>query len=161
MGELAQALLGLLLGLCLIPFTVFVCYWRFRPRSRLITVMVPFGGDPQPVHDGLVAAIRAYSYRESAEGGPDVFSPRPWERWLFGSADISITSGATLLVTYPAEFYGAIQRILPGATARPYAGREPVWPIVRGGLRLSAILVASILLLVAVIYVADVTLGLD
>jgi len=162
MSELAQGLLGLLLGLCLIPFAVFLCCWRFRPRWRLITVAVPVDSNPQPVRDRLYDAIRAYRYQESAAGEPTVFTARPWTRWLFGAADISIAPVATaLMVTCPAEFYGAIRRIVPNATARPYAGREPLWPVVRGGLRLSAILVACVLVLGVVAYVVDVAVGLD
>jgi hypothetical protein len=162
MAEAAQALLGLALGLCLIPFTVFLCYWRFRPRSRLITVVVPVGADPRPVRDCLVTAIRAYRYYESMERGPDVFAPTPWVRWLFGSSDIAIApAAATLLVTCPAEFYGAIRRIQPAASAGPYPGREPLWPVVRGGLRLSGLLTVGLLLVAVLAYFADIALGLD
>src|SRR5215475_4093549 len=135
MSELAQALLGLTLGLLVIPLAVLFAYFiRFWPKWRLVTVTVRSDPEPQAVRNRILEAIRSNKYRENKEVGPGVFSPRRWEKWTYGAADIRMTpqSAAEIWVTCPDEFSWVLRQIFPDAAVRRYEGHQQVWPVVRG-----------------------------
>jgi hypothetical protein len=112
-------------------------------RLRMIAVAIPAGSDPQAFRYKITEAARSYGYRANAEEGPGVrFRAPAWQRWAVGLQDISVEpagSGA-VLVTGPARDVSRIGRAYAGASARPYSGRQPVWPLVKGCMKMFAIL---------------------
>jgi hypothetical protein len=117
--------------------------WRTWRKLRVIAVAIPAGSDPQAFRYKLTEAIRSFGYRAGAEAGPAAqFRAPAWQKWAIGLQDISVEpagSGA-VLVTGPARDVSRIGRAYAGASARPYSGRQPVWPLVKGCMKMFAIL---------------------
>ena len=110
--------------------------WR---RYRLIAVLVPRAGDPQTFDYQMTEAIRNLNFREGApEGTRRVFHAPNWMKWVVGLQDISVEQAgeAAVLVSGPGFWVSSIARNFAGVCVRPYEGRQPVWPLLRGCLRL-------------------------
>src|SRR5215467_6034015 len=91
MSDAGQALLGLTLGLMVIPVAVLLAYFlRFWPKWRLVTITVPLGPEPQAVRNKVLEAIRSNKYRENKDAVPGTFSPPRWHAWTHGAADLLI-----------------------------------------------------------------------
>src|SRR5258708_11876071 len=118
---------------------------RVWKRFRMIAVAIPVGSDPQALRYKLTEEFRSFGYRAGEAAGPSVrFLAPAWQKWAVGLQDISVEPAGegALLVTGPALSVSRIGRRFTGATVRPYNGRQPVWPLVRGCLRMFAILLA-------------------
>jgi hypothetical protein len=129
--------------------------WRAWMKLRMIAVAIPAGSDPQAVRYKLTEAIRSYGFREAASG---LFRAPAWQKWAVGLQDISLEqagSGA-VLVTGPARAVSRIGRIFAGVTAQPYNGRQPVWPLVKGCLRMFAILIVLFAASLLAVYLSGV-----
>jgi hypothetical protein len=161
----SQNVKGLVIGLLLSWFVIFTVLltgyfmgfgnlWR---KLRVIAVAIPLGNDPQAVRRKLIEAIRSRKYRENAEGGSCVrFSPPPFDRRVCGTPDIVIVPDApgSILVTGPAGDIADVERIFVGVTPRRYTGRQPIWPMVLGAFTASAILMAFVLAVALMAYLA-------
>jgi hypothetical protein len=114
--------------------------WRVWMKLRMIAVAIPAGSDPQALRYKLTETIRTYGFREATSG---LFRAPAWQKWAVGLQDISLeqAGGGAVLVTGPARAVSRIGRIFVGATAQPYNGRQPVWPLVKGCLRMFVILI--------------------
>jgi hypothetical protein len=135
--EIAGVLAIFFLAFAGIMFLLIRRVWR---RYRMIAVTVPCPGDFQAFSYKLTESIRSLNFREVAEaaGSGRVFRAPGWMKWTVGLQDISVEpagSGA-VVVTGPGFWVASIGRGFAGAAQQPYHGRQPVWPLLKGGLRL-------------------------
>jgi hypothetical protein len=117
--------------------------WRIWRKLRVIAVAIPAGSDPQVLRYKLTEAIRSFGYRAGAEAGPAAqFRAPAWQKWAVGLQDISVepSGGGAVLVTGPARDVSRIGRTFAGATAQTYNGRQPVWPLFKGFMKMFAVL---------------------
>jgi len=113
--------------------------WFVWRRYRVIAVRLPVGGDLQAFHFKLTESIRSLGYRETTEAGPlRLFRAPAWQQWMVGLQDISLQPAGTdaVLMTGPSFNVSLIGRGYAGAVKQPYTGRQPVWPLCRGFMRL-------------------------
>src|SRR5580693_65280 len=121
--------------------SVFLLVRRVWMRFRMIAVVIPAGSDPQALRYKFTEAFRSFGYRAEAEAGPGArFRAPAWMKWAVGLQDISVSPavGEAILVTGPALYVSRIGKYFAGATRQPYEGRQPVWPLVKGFLRIFA-----------------------
>jgi hypothetical protein len=131
-----------LAGLCFAAI-VSVQIWIVWRRYRLIALMVPASGDPQVFSYKLSEAIRTRGFREAPEPGPaKVFRAPAWLKWVVGLHDISVQPAGegAVLVTGPGFWVSSIAKSFTGVVRRPYKGRQPVWPLFKGLMRIGGIL---------------------
>lgn len=126
--------------------------WR---KLRMIAVAIPADSDMQALRYKLTEMIRACGFRESTG---NVFRAPAWQRWAVGLQDISIEQAdrGGVLVMGPARHVSQVGRIFAGATMRPYTGRQPVWPLVKGFLHLFGTGIVLTLLCIFAAYMAGV-----
>ena len=108
----------------------------------MIAVAIPVGSDPQALRYKLTEAVRSFGYRAGEAAGPGVrFLAPAWQKWAVGLQDITVEPAGqgALRVTGPALSISRVGRGFAGATFQSYNGRQPVWPLVRGLMRLFAI----------------------
>jgi len=136
-----------IMGLCFAG-VMFLLVRRVWLRYRVIAIAVSSGSDPQAFSYKLTEAIRTLGYRETPESGSSrVFQGPAWIRWITGLQNISVepAGGGAVLVTGPAFSVSFVGKRFTGVTPRRYAGRQPVWPLLKGLLRLFGIGVAVML----------------
>jgi hypothetical protein len=137
-----EMLAGIALFVLIFAAIIFLAVRRVWMRFRMIAVAIPEGSDPQAFRYKLTEAVRSFGYRAGAEAGPGArFRAPAWQKWAVGLQDISVEpagSGA-VLVTGPALSVSQIGRGFAGATAQPYNGRQPVWPLAKGIMRIFGI----------------------
>jgi len=132
---------------------------RVWMRFRMIAIAVPAGSDPQAFHYKLTEAIRSFGYRPDPGAGPSAgFCSPGWQKWAVGLQDISVLPdvGGAVLITGPALNVSRIGKVFTGVTAQPYNGRQPVWPLIKGCIRIFAVL---LVLLAACGLAAYLTVG--
>jgi hypothetical protein len=122
--------------------------WLSWRRFRLIAVAIPAGSDTQALRFRLTEVIRSVGFGAGTRPGPSgTFRARPWLRWMVGLQDISVSeAGNGAILTGPALGVAHIGRVFAGATRQAYDGRQPVWPLAKGCLRMFA---SGIILLAA------------
>jgi hypothetical protein len=143
-----------IVGLCFAG-VMFLLIRRVWLRYRVIAIAISSGSDPQAFSYKLTEAIRTLGYRETPESGsPGVFQGPAWMRWSTGLQNISVepSEGGAVLVTGPAFWVSFVGRRFTGVTPRPYAGCQPVWPLLKGVLRLFGIGVATLFALGLALY---------
>lgn len=137
--EIVGVLLIFLLVFAAILFVPLRIAWM---RFRLIAVSIPAGSDPQAFRYKLIEAIRSFGYRAAVEAAASAqFSAPAWLKWAVGLQDISVSpaAGGVVLVTGPAMHVSPIGKTFAGAARQPYDGPQPVWPLVKGILKIFAI----------------------
>jgi hypothetical protein len=108
-------------------------------RYRVIALLVPRVGDPQTFNFKMTEAIRGLNFREDGqERERRVFRAPNWMKWVVGLQDISVeeAGGGAVLVTGPGFWVSSIGKSFTGVTMRQYQGSQPVWPLLKGCLRL-------------------------
>jgi hypothetical protein len=134
--EIAGVLLIVALAFSAILFVEIRLVWR---RYRVIAISLPVGSDSEAFSYKLTEAIRSLRFREGPQSGPvRVFQPPAWQQWAVGLQNICVEPAGSgmVLLTGPAFNVSLIGKAYPGGAMRPYAGPQPVWPLVRGMLRL-------------------------
>lgn len=136
---------GFLLGFGLVFGAILsLGFWRVWRLYRVIAVVIPSGTDPQAFRYKLTEAIRSFRYRESVGTGPmATFRAPAWQKWAVGLQDISVepAGAGAVLIAGPAFNVSRIARVFAGAAVRPYNGRQPFWPLVKGLMRIFAVLI--------------------
>lgn len=125
-------------------FLVFAAtFWllirRVWLRYRVIALLVPRVGDPQTFTCKMTEAIRGLNFREDGQARERrVFRAPNWMKWVVGLQDIAVeeVGGDAVLVTGPGFWVSSIGKSFAGVTMRPYQGRQPVWQLLKGCLRL-------------------------
>jgi hypothetical protein len=108
-------------------------------RYRVIAVLVPRVGDAQLFSYKITESIRNLRFREGEHSGRErLFRAPAWMKWAVGLQDISVaeTSGEAVLVTGPGFWVSSVAGNFASVTRQPYQGRQPVWPLLKGILRL-------------------------
>jgi hypothetical protein len=133
--EIAGALCVVALVFGLILFLKIRLIWR---RFRVIAISLPVGSDSEAFSFKLTETIRSFRFREGTRSGPTrVFHAPAWQQWAVGLQDICVEpAGNEILLTGPAFNISLIGKSWQGATQRPYTGPQPVWPLVKGMMRL-------------------------
>jgi hypothetical protein len=133
--------------------------WRIWKLYRVITVAVPTGADAQAFRFKLTEAIRSLRYRPDTAPGPvAVFHAPAWQKWAVGLQDISVEPGdaGSVLVTGPAFNVSQAVGRFAGAAKKPYQGRQPVWPLVKGCMRIFATGIVLVTASILTAYLAGV-----
>jgi len=128
-------------GLFFTAIASFLVWFVWR-RYRVIALRLPAGTDLQAFHFNLTEAIRSLGYRETSEPGPRrLFRAPAWQQWTVGLQDITVepAAGDAVLLTGPSFNVSLIGRGYKGCAKQPYTGRQPVWPLCRGFMRLTGL----------------------
>jgi hypothetical protein len=122
---------------------MFFLVWRVWKRYRVIAIAIPAAGDPQAFRYKLTEAIRSLGFRQTAEAGlKAVFHAPAWQKWAVGLQDIFVepSDNGSVQITGPAFNVGLVGRSFSGALVRPYKGPQPVWPLIKGSLRMMLVI---------------------
>ena len=142
--------MGLLLPLAVLALIVALLIRRVWMRFRVVAVAIP-GTDLQALRYKLAEYLRSNGFRPEPESVPTARYRAPaWMKWVVGLQDIRVepTGNGGLLVTGPALQVSRIGRHWAGASRQQYQGPQPVWPLVKGCLRIfgiGVILVAGLI----------------
>jgi hypothetical protein len=130
---------------------------RVWKRYCVIAIAIPTAGDPQAFRYKLTEAIRSLGFRRQTEAGlKAVFHAPAWQKWAVGLQDILVepSDNGGAQVTGPAFNVAIVGRSFSGAVVRPYQGPQPVWPLIKGMLRmvLAALILFAASLLAAYLF---------
>lgn len=122
---------------------LFLLIRRVWKRYRVIAIAIPAAGDPQVFRYKLTEAIRSLGFRQTAEAGiKAVFHAPAWQKWAVGLQDILVEPWDNgVQVIGPAFNVALVGRSFAGVEMRPYQGPQPVWPLIKGSLRMMLALV--------------------
>jgi hypothetical protein len=137
---------------------LFIFIRRVWKSYRVIAIAIPTAGDPQAFRYRLTEAIRSLGFRQTTETGlKAAFHAPAWQKWAVGLQDILVepSDSSGFQVTGPAFNVTLVGRSFSGIMVRPYSGPQPVWPLIKGTLRM----MLAILILFAASLLAAYLLG--
>jgi len=133
---------GLLIMALVFGLVIYMLVRRVWRLYRVISVSIPVANDVEAFSYRLTETIRGLRYRENPPAGAvRTFRAPAWQQWAVGLQDIRLepAGSGNVLLTGPAFNVSLIGRGYTGARMIPYAGPQPVWPLLKGMLKIMGV----------------------